>query len=230
MLSLVIPAYNESSIISDTIKNAVSALSARFDEWELMLVDDGSTDATLCKMREAESEHVRVITYEKNRGKGYAVRLGVLEARGDVVFYTDADLAYGLDVVARGNELLEKTGADIIIGSRKLDREAYNSYPLVRKITSRGFALASRILSGMRYDTQCGIKGFKRTAAVKIFTGCMEERFAFDFEVMMTADKLGFSVCEMPVRIINHRESKVHIVRDSLRMARDVFRIRRRLK
>jgi dolichyl-phosphate beta-glucosyltransferase len=230
MLSLIIPAYNEESVISDTANAAVTALSESFDDWELILVDDGSTDDTLRKLRKYEGEKVHIISYSPNRGKGYAVKRGMLAAKGELIFYTDADLAYGLNKVATAAGIFKSTDADIVAGSRKLDRDAYNKYPPVRRLMSNCFALGAKAISGMSFDTQCGFKGFKREAARSVFSRCEEERFAFDFEIMLTAKMLGLKVTEIPVRIINHRGSKVNIIRDSLRMARDVMRIKKRLK
>lgn len=230
MLSLVIPAYNERAVISETAKTAVAVISEKFAEWELIFVNDGSTDDTLQLLQKVENDNVHIISYAKNRGKGYAVRQGVLAAKGDLIFYTDADLAYGLEVIGSATALLENTDADIAAGSRKLDRGAYKLYPPVRRLLSHCFAFGSRIISGMKYDTQCGFKGFKREAAITVFSRCKEERFAFDFEIMLTAEMLGLNVAEIPVRIINHRESKIRMMRDSIRMARDVLRIKKRIR
>ncbi len=230
MLSLVIPAYNERAVILETAKTAIAVMSEKYAEWELIFVNDGSTDDTLRLLQKIENENVHIISYAQNRGKGYAVREGVLAAKGDLIFYTDADLAYGLDVIGTAAAILENTEADIAAGSRKLDREAYKKYPPVRRLLSHCFALGSRVISGMNYDTQCGLKGFKREAALAVFSRCEEERFAFDFEIMLTSEILGLNVAEIPVRIVNHRESKIRIMRDSIRMARDVLRIKKRIR
>ena len=230
MLSLVIPAYNEGAVIENTVREALRELPSLGEDWELIVVDDGSCDDTAAIAEKAGAGHpVRVVRYDNNRGKGCAVKTGVFEARGDYIFCTDADLAYGLKVVKNAAAQIRETGADIIAGSRKLDREAYRSYPFVRRLTSGCFSLASKALTGMDYDTQCGFKGYKRESARELFSRCREERFAFDFEIMLLAEKLGMKICEMPVRIINHKASKVNVIRDSLKMARDIFRIKKRV-
>ena len=229
MISLIIPAYNESAVIENTVRASAEALDRLGEEWELLVVDDGSADDTAARAQSAAGGRARVIRYAPNRGKGCAVRTGVLASRGDVVFFTDADLAYGLDVVGAALAVFRETGCDIVAGSRRLDREAYRAYPPMRRLASRCFALGSRLLSGMCWDTQCGFKGFTREAADDVFSRCEEDRFAFDFEVMLTAEKRGYAIAQMPVRIVNHRASSVRLVRDSLRMAKSVLAIRRRL-
>ena len=230
MLSLIIPAYNEGAVIENTVREALRELPSLGEDWELIVVDDGSCDSTAAIAEKAGAGHpVRVVRYEKNRGKGCAVKTGVFEARGELLFCTDADLAYGLTIIKNAASLMRETDADILAGSRKKDREAYRSYPFVRKLTSECFSLASRVLTGMNYDTQCGFKGYKREAARELFSRCREERFAFDFEIMLLAERLGMKIEELPVRIINHKGSKVNVIRDSLKMARDIFRIKKRV-
>lgn len=229
-LSLVIPAYNESSIIVDTVKT-ISARLAQIDpDYELIVVDDGSTDGMADLVRSLTDSHVRLEGYFPNRGKGGAVRVGMLAATGDYVFCTDADLAYGLENIPEMLATLEKTGCDLVIGSRRLNGEGYKDYPPIRLITSKGFGLIVRVLSGLSYDTQCGIKGYTRAAAQTIFSKCVTDGFAFDFEVLLRAQKADMQVEQAAVSIVNHRESKVSILRDSARMFRDLLRIRRQVK
>ncbi len=228
-LSLVVPAYNESAILPDTLRAITNALSSLGEEYELILVDDGSTDSTAQLVRAFPDPHVRLESYRPNRGKGCAVRTGMLTAKGEYIFYTDADLAYGLADIPLMLERFVSTGADLIIGSRRLDKDGYQEYPPLRLLASRCFHLVVRVLSGLSYDTQCGIKGFSRPAAQTIFSRCGEDGFAFDFEVLLLAKKLGLRVEEQPVRVVNHRESKVNLLRDSVRMFRDVIAIRRRV-
>lgn len=229
-LSLVIPAYNESSIIVDTVKT-ISARLAQIDpDYELIVVDDGSTDGMADLVRSLTDCHVRLEGYFPNRGKGAAVRVGMLAATGDYVFCTDADLAYGLENIPEMLATLEKTGCDLVIGSRRLNGEGYKDYPPIRLITSKGFGLIVRVLSGLSYDTQCGIKGYTRAAAQTIFSKCVTDGFAFDFEVLLRAQKADMRVEQAAVSIVNHRESKVSILRDSARMFRDLLRIRRQVK
>jgi len=228
-ISLVIPAYNEAAIIENTVEQALEYLSCEFSEYELIIADDGSTDSTVEKVRAVKDGHLRLVGHFPNRGKGSAVREGVLAARGGLTAYTDADLAYGLEVVGHMADKLLETGADAVIGSRRLHPEGYAEYPPVRLLASRCFGFVTGTIAGFHYDTQCGIKLFSSDAAREIFSRCENDGFAFDFEVMMLCESLGRAVEQFPVSIINFRDSKVNVVRDSLRMLRDVFSIRTRV-
>lgn len=229
-LSLVIPAYNESGIIVDTVRAASARLAEIDPEYELLVVDDGSTDNTAGLVRPLEDGHVRLLGYTPNRGKGRAVCAGMLAARGDYVFHTDADLAYGLENIPDMLDKFERTGADLVIGSRRLGGDGYRDYPPLRLMASKCFNLIVRTLSGLSYDTQCGIKGFTRDAARRIFPLCGTDGFAFDFEVLLRASRMGLQIEQEAVSVVNHRASKVNVLRDSLRMFRDLLRIRRRVK
>lgn len=229
-LSLVIPAYNESKIILDTLAAVTAELSRLTEDYEVLIVDDGSTDDMAALVKGCGDPHVRLTGYQPNHGKGRAVRTGMLEAEGEIILCTDADLAYGTAVFADLLERLENTGADLAIGSRRLSKDGYRDYPPLRLLASKCFGLVVRVLSGLKYDTQCGIKGYRREAAKRIFSQCTNDGFAFDFEVLMTADKLGMKVEQIPVSIVNHRESKVNVLRDSARMFRDIFHIRRAVR
>lgn len=229
-VSLVIPAYNESEIMLETIRAVSTKLAELAQEYEVLIVDDGSTDSTARLVRECGDPHVRLEGYTPNRGKGRAVRTGVMAAKGDIILCTDADLAYGVDVFDLILERFQSGEADLVIGSRRIGGEGYKNYPPVRVLASRCFGLLARGVSGLPYDTQCGIKGYRREAARTIFAACGTDGFSFDFEVLMRADKLGLRVEQIPVSIINFRASKVNVIKDSLRMFRDVFRIRRAVR
>ena len=229
-ISLVIPAYNESGIIMDTIQTVSARLAELTAEYEVLIVDDGSTDGMAELVRGCGDPRVRLEGYASNRGKGCAVRTGMLAAQGDLILCTDADLAYGVDVFAGLLERLRTGEADLVIGSRRIGGEGYKNYPPLRILMSKCFGLLSHMISGLPYDTQCGIKGYRRKAAEQIFSRCTTDGFSFDFEVLMRADRLGLRVEQIPVSVINFRESKVNVIRDSARMFRDVFRIRKKVR
>jgi dolichyl-phosphate beta-glucosyltransferase len=229
-ISLVIPAYNESGIIMDTIQTVSARLAELTAEYEVLIVDDGSTDGMAELVRGCGDPRVRLEGYASNRGKGCAVRTGMLAAQGDLILCTDADLAYGVDVFAGLLERLRTGEADLVIGSRRIGGEGYKNYPPLRILMSKCFGLLSHMISGLPYDTQCGIKAYRRQAARAIFSRCTTDGFSFDFEVLMRADRLGLKVEQIPVSVINFRESKVNVVRDSARMFRDVFRIRKKVR
>lgn len=229
-ISLVIPAYNESGIIMDTIQTVSARLAELTAEYEVLVVDDGSTDGMAELVRGCGDPRVRLEGYASNRGKGCAVRTGMLAAQGDLILCTDADLAYGVDVFAGLLERLRTGEADLVIGSRRMGGEGYKNYPPLRILMSKCFGLLSHMISGLPYDTQCGIKAYRRQAARAIFSRCTTDGFSFDFEVLMRADRLGLKVEQIPVSVINFRESKVNVIRDSARMFRDVFRIRKKVR
>lgn len=229
-VSLVIPAYNESRIILDTLHTVSAKLAELTEDYEVVLVDDGSTDDMTGVVLNCRDPHIRLESYSPNHGKGRAVRTGMLAARGDIVLCTDADLAYGVDVFGVILDRFASSGADLVIGSRRLNDEGYRNYPPLRVLMSKCFGLLSHMISGLPYDTQCGIKGYRQAAARQIFSRCTTDGFSFDFEVLMRADKLGLKVEQIPVSVINFRESKVNVIKDSLRMFRDVFRIRRAVR
>lgn len=237
-ISVCIPMYNESLIAADTARTLWRAMDTLRREkevaFEIIFADDGSRDdCAACVSRVAESEKldgVRVVGYKENRGKGAAVREAVRASVGDIVLYTDCDLAYGTDVIGRMIEMYDDD-TDAVIGSRRLTGDGYEEYTLLRRIASKAYIRVLAIVGGFRLsDSQCGCKSFRGDAARRIFAKCETDGFAFDFEVLMLASKLGLNIREMPVRIINHRESTVHVFRDSIRMLRDLSRIKARIR
>ncbi len=231
-ISVCIPMYNESRVIAETARTLSAYMERTFEEYEILFCDDGSTDRSADAVRVLTLPHVRVIGYEKNRGKGCAVRTAMLAATGDVVMFTDADLAYGTDVIARVAETFEANPKSaLVIGSRNLDGKGYEGYTAARRIASKAYIKVLCLLGGFRLtDSQCGCKAFRRDAAREIFSRCEVDGFAFDFEALLWAEQLGLEITEMPVRIINHRESKVSLVRDATRMMKDLIRIRKNVK
>ena len=228
-ISLCIPMYNESSIIADTARTLSAYMSEHFNEYEILFSDDGSTDGSAELVNSLDLPCVRVVGYEKNQGKGAAVRTAVLEATGDVVMFTDADLAYGTEVISRVAKVFEESPqTDVVIGSRNKGKDGYEGYTALRKLMSKVYIRILGLIGGFKLsDSQCGCKAFRGDAAKAIFSRCKVNGFAFDFESIMWAQKLGYKIAEMPVKIINHRESTVHIIRDSVRMLRDLLKIRK---
>ena len=237
-LSVIIPAYNEELILSDTIRVLYDALDAMlqrsvFDDYELIFVSDGSSDKTPQLLSEAEAQYPRLRTciYPQNRGKGYAVRKGILASDGDLMLYTDCDLAYGTDVIEAAVRQMTDTGADVLIGSRAIHPEGYNGYTPLRKVASVLYLRILCIAAGFRHsDSQAGFKALKGNIGREIFAQCEIDRFAFDLEMLMRAQKAGYSVTELPIKIVNHRDSSIHLVRDSIRMLRDIAKIKKSLK
>lgn len=229
-LSLVVPAYNEAAIIADTIRSLLVYLDRHFADYELIISDDGSTDDTKAIVGGFENSHLRVVGSFPNAGKGAAVRRGMLAASGAIIAYTDADLAYGTEVIAPMVRQLLSEADDIVIGSRRLHPDGFADYPPLRLLASRTFSFITGTFAGFHYDTQCGLKAFSASAAQKIFSVCETAGFAFDFEVLMLAAGMNMKIGQIPVKIINHRNSKVNVLRDSVRMFGDVATIRSSVK
>ena len=230
--SLVIPMYNEKSIIADTAKTLSDYMSEHFDDYEILFSNDGSKDGCDEIVRELNLPNVRVTGYPVNQGKGCAVRTAVMEAEGDIVMFTDADLAYGTDVIARIAETFQANpDADMIIGSRNLSSDGYEGYTLMRKLASKTYIKVLCIAGGFKLsDSQCGCKAFRGEAAKKIFSRCEVNGFAFDFEAILWSQRYGCKIVEMPVKIINHRESKVHVISDTFKMLRDLRKMKKRIR
>jgi len=207
-------------------------MHAHFDDYEIIFCSDGSQDGCDKTVEALNLPNVRVIAYQPNRGKGYAVRTAMLAATGDIRMFTDADLAYGTDVIERVAATFEKNpSAELVIGSRNLQKDGYEGYTWMRRIASKAYLRVLSIVGGFKLsDSQCGCKAFTAKAAEGIFSRCEVDRFAFDFEAILWAVKFDYKIVEMPVRIINHGESKVSVLRDSFRMLKDLRAMRKRIK
>ncbi|MBQ8287495.1 MAG: glycosyltransferase family 2 protein [Clostridia bacterium] len=232
-LSVVIPMYNESSIVEGAVRALDAAMAERLSagDYQLIFVSDGSTDGCADMARAMTAEHpaLRVMEYTPNRGKGCAVRTGILAAEGDFVLFTDCDLAYGTDLIFDFLARFEEGGCDVIIGSRPLG--GYDGYPFLRKLMSKTYLKVVSVAAGFKHsDSQAGIKGFSQKAAKAIFGECEENGFAFDLEALMEADRQGYKVAELPAVIVNHRESKVRPIHDAMNMLRQVRKIQKRQK
>ena len=232
-ISVIIPMYNESKVIEGTAKRLSAVMSVIFDDYEILFSDDGSKDGCGQLVRDLDLPCVRVVGYEKNRGKGSAVRHGMLEATGDIRIFTDADLAYGTDPIEKAVRFMsEHPSCGMLIGSRNLEKGGYGEeYGLLRRVMSRTYIRVLCFVGGFRLsDSQCGFKVFRKDAAETIFSRAKVDGFAFDFEAILRAQKAGISISEMPLRVLNHGESKVHVLRDSLKMLSDLRRIKRDIK
>jgi dolichyl-phosphate beta-glucosyltransferase len=226
-VSLVIPAYNEAARIPATISRVAEYLRSRGEPWEVIVVDDGSVDATAEtaeKAAKAAALPIRVIRLPENRGKGAAVRAGVLASREEWVLVCDADLSTPIEEW----EKLRDAGSTVAIGSRALDESLIRlPQPWHRRTMGKIFNKFVQLLSirGIR-DTQCGFKWFQGSLAREIFSKARIDRFAYDVEILSLARRRGAAIAEVPVVWVNSPASRVAIVSDSLRMLRDLVRIR----
>lgn len=227
-LSVIVPAYAEAGRIGATVASLREALQpvAADGGLELIVVDDGSPDATAEEAAQAGADEV--ISLPGNRGKGAAVRTGMLAARGRTAAFTDADLAYSPDqlltVLARVEE-----GWDVVVGSRRhVDTTTLVRARRVREVAGRVFSVAtSWLVLGQERDTQCGLKAFSAEAAQRIFSRSQLDSFAFDVEIFLLARRWGLKLTEVPVSVENFDASTVHLSSDAWRMVTDLWRVHR---
>jgi dolichyl-phosphate beta-glucosyltransferase len=232
-LSVVVPAYNEERRLGATLTRIAAYLEAKDVHAEILVVDDGSTDGTArVAAEELGKGRGRVLRNPGNRGKGYSVRRGVLEAAGRWVLLTDADLSSPIeehDVLAAA---VRERDLDVAIGSRALDASKVEiRQNLVRQTMGKTFNLAIRVMTGLPFgDTQCGFKLMDRLRVRPLFETMVVDRFAFDVEFLFLCRRFGLSVAEVPVVWRNAPGSKVSVFRDPLNMLLDVARVRWRFR
>ena len=227
--SIVIPAFNESARIPATLKSVLECIRARGWEAEVLVVNDGSTDATVDVVRAfaRTAPEVRLIENPGNRGKGYSVRAGMLQARGDVALFTDADLSAPIEEAERLFAAIRQ-GADIAIGSRWLEssRQTHRQ-PLFRQFFGRCFNAVTRAVMRLPFaDTQCGLKAFTRQAAQTVFRLQTIERWGFDPEILLIALKRGYRVVEVPVNWANDERTRMSYLRDGIKVLEEIATIR----
>ena len=230
-LSIVIPAYNEERRIADTLETIARYLGAQPFSYEVLVVDDGSTDRTaeLCRKFAAGHPWLSLLQCPANFGKGNAVREGVLNAVGEYVLFCDADLATPVEELD-GFWPHINGGADIVIASRPIrGSHLVKRQPIYRETAGRAFNHVVQMLAvpGI-HDTQCGFKLFTAEAAKEIFRRCTLKGFGFDFEALHIAQRLGYRIKEVPVRWYHREGSKVKLLRDGFRMLADLVRVRLR--
>ena len=228
-LSIVIPAYNEAPRLEATVRDIVGYCRQHRRRFELIVVDDGSVDETssLTRRLSEEFQELRLIRLASNHGKGYAVRAGVLNAIGSDVLFADADGSTPIGEIERLCFALEE-GADVAIGSRALEAEGIRvEARLYRHLIGRTFhQLVKWLANAGVADTQCGFKLFRGLAAQDLFSRLRMNGYSFDVEVLIIARRRGYRIAEVPVNWTHKAGSKVSLSVDSLRMARDLFRIR----
>ena len=228
-LSIIIPAYNERERLGPNLGSVLAYLREHFPSFELIVVDDGSRDQTAEMARRilADEPRARVFAYQPNRGKGYAIRTGVLASRGERVLFMDADLSTPIEEIPRALELLEQ--ADVVIGSRALpESDIRVRPPLYRRLASMIFDLIKHLMVGLWNiaDTQCGFKAYRGLLARQLFALGQVDRFMFDVEILYLAERAGLRIQEMPVRWADAPGSKVRFWEGVVYMIRDLWRIR----
>lgn len=232
-LSIIIPAYDESLRIAPYLSSIGSYLDGRGVSYEILVVDDGSHDGTAATVEASARTHprIRCVRLEQNHGKGYAVRTGVLQSRGDLVLFADADGATPIQELERLQSALTG-GAEVAIGSRPL-AVARQGYTVVarwhRTVLGNVFNRIVRQLGleGIT-DTQCGFKLFRRAIAQELFSVSSVDGYGFDLEILYIAKRRGYRITEVPINWADQPGSKVSVLRDGLRMLYELLAVRRR--
>ena len=229
-LSIIIPSYNEELRLPASLGLIADYINKSGRDTEVLVVDDGSTDQTaaVAEKFRARIRQLRIVQNGENRGKGYSVRHGMTEARGDIVLFTDADLSAPIEEADKLIAAIETETYDVAIGSRALDR----NLTTVHESGFREFAgiIFNKIVRAVLWlpfvDTQCGFKAFRRERCKIIFEQQRIERFGFDPELLYLARHHGLKSVEIPVRWAHSPATKVNMLRDSVQMFLDVFTIR----
>lgn len=231
-ISLIVPAYNENALIINTLNGLQSFMKSRSEDYEIVLVDDGSQDNTVSLIRDwqkSNTTELKLLVNDTNMGKGFSVRRGVMESRGKYVIFIDADLPYELDAIDGFMHAL-KNGCDLAIGSRVLPESKVRGVPKLRYIAGQVFSWLERsVLSTKVADTQCGFKAFTSLAAKEIFRRLTINGFGFDVELFFVARKLKYHIQPVAVQMIDrhkNRASRVRLFSDSLEMFLNLFMVR----
>ncbi|MHB8889289.1 MAG: dolichyl-phosphate beta-glucosyltransferase, partial [Acidobacteriaceae bacterium] len=225
----VIPSFYDSARIGKTLERVLACVAHHAWDAEVLVVDDGSRDTTVSIVEAWMNTHknLHLVQNPGNRGKGYSVRNGLLQAAGEIVMFTDADLSSPMEEAERLFAALD-AGADVAIGSRWLDRTRQTIHqPLYRQFFGRCFNWITRTVMGLPFaDTQCGFKAFRRSAAQVIFRLQTIERWGFDPEILFIARKLGYTIQEVPVTWGHDERSRISYLKDGLKMLEEMAYIR----
>lgn len=233
-LSLIIPVYNEEKLIGQTLDKIINYLSKQKYSWELIVVDDGSTDKTYKILKNYQSRSgqlvatkLKILNFKLNSGKGAALKKGFLEASGQYRVFTDADLSVEIEKLEPLLEELDK-GADVVIGSRRTKEASIDiAQPKPREFMGRVFTRLTQLVTKTRLsDYTCGFKGFTAKAAEKVFSKSLINRWAYDAEILFLANKYGYKIAEIPVNWKNRKETKVKLVDAIFTSFRDLLLIR----
>ncbi|MEZ5345334.1 MAG: glycosyltransferase family 2 protein [Pyrinomonadaceae bacterium] len=235
-LSIIVPAYNEEARLGKTVRKILELVEDRKLNAELIVIDDGSTDSTSDVAKQICAEfpgsETSVIRYDENRGKGFAVKTGMISAQGEIVLFSDADLSTPIEEYEKLVSPIENGEFDVTFGSRALDRSLIGEHqPWRREQGGKIFNFFVRTLTGMPFwDTQCGFKAFNMEKFRPLLDKMTIDRFGFDVEFLFAAHHKGLRLKEIPVRWNNDERTKVNIFRDSIRMFGEVREIRRNSK
>jgi dolichyl-phosphate beta-glucosyltransferase len=229
-ISIIIAAFNEEKRIIPSLLKIKEYINKQNIPYEIIVVDDGSTDSTYAVVTDLIKDipHLKVIHYSPNKGKGHALRTGVLASKSEIILLSDADLSTPIEELSKLLPLIHNDKCDIAIGSRALAlSEIVKKQPWWRQSMGKFFNKLVKVLVIEDFkDTQCGFKVFRGDIARSLFKEAQIDRFAYDVEILAIGKKKGCKIVEAPVRWINSPESKVNPVKDSLQMFGDLLRIR----
>jgi glycosyltransferase involved in cell wall biosynthesis len=228
MVSIVVPAFNEAVRIGVSLRKIDEFMRDSSMTYELIVVDDGSTDETSAVINQSRVNALKLIRNDRNHGKGYTVRQGVLAATGNYVLFTDADLSAPIEELSKLIDVALNEGADIVIGSRAVDRSYIEKHQSrFRELGGIAFNFMVRSILGLQlHDTQCGFKLFHRQKSRRIFERVTTYGFGFDPELLFMAKRQGLRIREVPVRWSHSEGSKVRFMRHATVMFLDLLRIR----
>ena len=232
VISVIMPAFNEAETISKNLRETVDTLAGLGYDFEVIVVDDGSHDDTWNAAARALSDHfanVRIISYDRNEGKGNAVMRGTAAARGDIIIFLDADMDLHPAQLPAFFEIMSRERADVVIGS-KLHPQSVVNYPMSRRVATLGYYTLVHMLFGLPLrDTQTGLKVFKAEVLRRVFPKVLVKRFAADIEVLVLAHSLGYKIREAPVTLTFQRRFGRIKLSDIFCIARDTLAIYYRL-
>jgi dolichyl-phosphate beta-glucosyltransferase len=228
-ISIIIPGYNEEKRIVQSLTALSAFCEEHFEKYEIVFVNDGSTDKTREIVEKLAMPFLKTVHLESNQGKGHAVKSGMLAARGDYRFFTDADLPYDLHAFLKGIKIFHTTQCDVVGGARDLPESSDQSrQTLFRQLTSKCFSALVRFLLNVDVkDTQCGLKGFTAAAAKKLFSQSSIKGYAFDVELFLLARTSDLKICKVPVSLIERHHSNVRLSLDAPMMFWDVLKLYR---
>src|SRR6266852_1427975 len=235
-LSIVVPAFNEAERLGASLRAVGSYLDHRREDYELIIVDDGSDDDTAAvaeqSLADSATVALRVIRYEPNRGKGHAVRMGLMAARANIVLFSDADLSTPITEAPKLVDPIVNGECDLTFGSRALDRSLIGVHqPWRREQGGRVFNLIVRLATGLPFwDTQCGFKAFRMSVCRPLVEAATVDRFGFDVELLYLAYRAGLNLKEIPVRWDHNEGSKVSVMSDAVKMLSEVGLIRQQAR
>ena len=227
-ISICIPMYNEITTAADTSEALTREMEAfcaeSGDTYEIIFSDDGSKDGCIDAVRgDLTLDHGEIVKVKSdvNMGKGAAVRRAALASTGDIVMYTDCDLAYGTAIIPEAVKYMRENGFDLLAGSRAIHPEGYEGYTFIRKLTSKTYLAVLTLFAGFKL--------FEGKLARRIFSLAETNGWAFDFELFMLANREAARIGDFPVKVVNHRESRISVLRDSIKMLRELRRIKKRV-